>query len=1030
MSQQSYTLNTTSTFTQSSAYLGITKPQAVPVVNALDTSAQKDLYVSNGLYAPSSVPAGHFADARIPRFGRKVASSAYGPPPMIHNPLGALVPVTNTDSGSVASNFSTILSRGHATSTNQASNAPSSFLAQDPIEFFYYALSVIAATNAGGAAAGKAFLDSFVKGGITTWGPTTNASQALPNPPLAPDAGGSLAIGGGSWIYDQNALLGSASTGPDGGAVVGATSGALNTIILQNGNFNVASIANGGTGYVIVFATGNITFSNMHPTGTPPNVILISCGGDIISTAGAHPAFLATDWAIAATPGYIQVAGINSGSASYASSSPGFASPPTAVGGYLYYNGSASTSTYTIGSHDTSGLAGSICLVPSMNQYQVYQYADSYPWSVNKLMDTPATTSPPTTFHTIGGFSGSLNRYNMVASTALLVTPGSSSFLDILTNTFIRICVQFGVIPGLSSSSNVIDTSSTSTNLVLQAGCWYISTILGNTVDYETAVSFQTSAGQVPNFGVSVEYHDEDHEYITPDGTSATGWLQTYRAGDLVYAPIKAAAGFAQYMTLNLGGLFAPSVSDYVFQTAPYYIETTLIPNDCTVSLSLGTTATAIATSGGADPYTSITSTAIQSTYRNLSTTAVTAPSSGTNVYMSVAASNFVDYVPVNGTVTSVVSASSQFAVSNVDSGKIRIVNGGKATVGIVTLTCTPTPVSGVTMQPYANAAGIYPGIAGVENVTYVDSVGARFNIFNSASGTTNDYYILAGTSQTIGSFVYSYAVSGTTATLTKVTGGVVSSVGASPWTLLATAPSAVTVNLILTMGDTIMNNVRFFANNQTIENAPASYLNRTPFELDSYGDSASVVPIPGQPFYLGTVSGGDSTALSQAGVNPVPGQPGWYVTTWNTPNPNFIDEAAGIVIWGERDVIYTAGQTQAPISLANGTYINRAGNSVTVANGLVNIADLPIDIGFVSYNPVESQALAGLTFIIGAGQTYTSFPEASAALQLDTLDRISYTGVTLTAPIVNGKKQDTVSGSGSVLYRGNNGQSINIILP
>ena len=76
---------------------------------------------------------------------------------------------------------------------------------------------------------------------------------------------------------------------------------------------------------------------------------------------------------------------------------------------------------------------------------------------------------------------------------------------------------------------------------------------------------------------------------------------------------------------------------------------------------------------------------------------------------------------------------------------------------------------------------GIYPGIAGVENVTYVDSVGARFNIFNSASGTTNDYYILAGTSQTIGSFVYSYAVSGTTATLTKVTGGVVSSVGASP---------------------------------------------------------------------------------------------------------------------------------------------------------------------------------------------------------------------------------------------------------
>ena len=112
--------------------------------------------------------------------------------------------------------------------------------------------------------------------------------------------------------------------------------------------------------------------------------------------------------------------------------------------------------------------------------------------------------------------------------------------------------------------------------------------------------------------------------------------------------------------------------------------------------------------------------------------------------------------------------------------------------------TCTPTRVSGVTMKPYANAAGIDPGIAGVENVTYVHSVGARFNIFNSASGTTNDYYILAGTSQTIGSFVYSYAVSGTTATLTKVTGGVVSSVGASPWTLLATAPSAVTVNLIL----------------------------------------------------------------------------------------------------------------------------------------------------------------------------------------------------------------------------------------
>jgi hypothetical protein len=990
---QSYALTTTATLASSSAFKGQNNTNVV----ALDTATQKDLCLTNGFYAPSgALPAGHFAKAKFPRYGEQIASPAYAPPVMMTNPLGTLVPVT---AGGAAP--SSILSHGHATS-NVASTPTSSFLTQNVLDFFQNAVNVVSATGGaavGLAAAAQTFLNQLEANTATTWGP---AAGAIPN---------------GTFIYDAVTTLGSAVASPAVVAVGGAN-GAGGTYIFSYGNLNLTSIAATATAtdYVVIFCVGQINFTTLHAGVSGRQVLLVSIGanaGHCGITTGLT-AFTANDFAICAYPGSVTNIAATTNQTG------------TTPGGYIFVNGV--TATTNTNSYEPSGLStvGHPLLFPACRSFTQYAIADLHTY--DQVCYTPIPANMNFALFSTPGFAGGTTAYyNMTASTALIAAGISVDYLtDIVSNTFARICAQFGVVPGTALVPGLISA----TNLVLQAGCYYLSsTFFG--FNYVTRLSFQTATGQVPNLGVSTEYHNFK-AYFTPDASLSTAvWLQSYRVSDLVYAPIKNTVG-GRYMCLNAAGLVAPSTIDYVFPTVPYYIETVLVSQDCAVSLSTGVPVSnvVLATDGGVDAYTVTGSgtSAVQatSTYRSLGAT-VAQPASSTMVTLVVPDRNWLDYSPLNGEVTA--NASSTGVVSG---GKVRILNPNRQ-AGIITATLTvqPSSVAGETMQPFSNGADVIPiwfvGQVGLY-VTYKDASLVRFSIDSPLTSTSENYEIAAGSSVLIGSTLYTYAVASGVGTLSTVSGGISTAV-AGPWTF-GVAPATQTVFLVVVFGDTLLANSVYNTNTITDGSVPSVYFIRQYNVLNAYGDLVPILPptTAGQTFYLPNLTAPVITQLAQAGVNPVAGQPGYYTATVFHSEPQFFDTE--IALYGHRVLEYTAGQTKVAISLADGTYTNRAQASVIVLNGLIDVSALPLDVGYITFTAVQVQGGVGVSQSYTIGTDYPDFPTASVKLKLDQLDRIGYSGVTLTTTIVGGKKVDSYTGSGSATYQNKTGGTTTIIFP
>jgi hypothetical protein len=936
------------------------------------TANAGETYLLNGFFKPNtSIPSGLNAQARFPRFGEQCASPIYAPPVMVPVPLGTLVPVTNNTS------TKSIFSRGHATTTSG-----SGLITQNVLDFFNSVINnQVSPLNAGLATAALNFLNTVKQGTATTWGP----------------AAGNIAQG--SFVYDDNTTLGTAVAGPAGTAVLGGASGAGGTYIFCNGNFSVASISAVGvaTDYVVVLCTGAISFSNLHAGATLRNVLLLSCGS-APGVATGSSALASTDIVACAYPGQLN----NHGTISNVTAST--------AGGFIFFNG---TTTVTNASYDPHNLG---TLMPAVQSFTQYAFADLHTY--DQVADTP---EPTLGYASFTGFSGSTNFYGLTASTALLV---SGSLSDILNNLAARICVQFGVVPGSASNPGVLGD-----NISSQAGCNYLYSTFFN-VNYTTAIAFQTASGQTPNLGVSTEYHNFNG-YVVPDAVSTTAvWLQTYRAADQVYAPIKNANG-GRYFTLNAGGQIVIGTTDFTYPTTPYYVETTLIPADCTLSLSttFPVSDTVTAASGGADPYTTITDNGTadvvaSSTYRTVSAPA-TAPVGATKVTLVVPNVSYVDYSPYNGDVTS---------DGNVN-GKVRIFNNSRqANIVTATVTCQPSAVTGDTFDPFFNGSDIiptYPIPGAGEFVTYKDATKVRFSIASSVSGASENYTINAGASVLIGSYLYTYTVSGSTGTLSKISGGVSTTVGTYALGSITPTPAPVTVFLTIIFGDTIMNNTNYNVNSITDGSVPATYFVRTVSSVEAYGDVIQAVSTPGSPYYFPNLTQATITQLSQAGVNPVAGQPGYYEVTVLNREPLFCDTE--VVIYGTRISYYNPNQTQVAVQLADGTYTNRAGDTVTVLNGLANVADLPIDIGYVSFIAQQAPAgsssgLTSQTYTVGVGKDYANFGAADTALGLSELLRLSYTGNLTVTSNPDGTRKDNFSGAGQIVYQTGTGGTITII--
>ena len=781
--------------------------------------------------------------------------------------------------------------------------------------------------------------------------------------------------------------------------------GAGGTFIFCNGNFSVASVSAVGvaTDYVVVFCTGAVTFSNLHAGATARNVLIISCGSAPGVVTGSS-ALASTDLVACAYPG-----SLNNDSAitNVVASTPG---------GFIFFNG---TTTVANASYDPHGLG---TLMPAVQNFTQYAYGDLHTY--DQIADTPVSTVGYATF--VAPTFATTNFYDLKASTALLI---ASSLSDFLNNLAARICVQFGVVPGVSGTPGLL-----SSNLTLQEGCYYLASTFFN-VNYTTAIAFQTATSQTPNLGVSTEYHNFNG-YIIPDATLTTAvWLQTYRAGDQVYAPIKNANG-GRYFTLNAGGQIVIGTTDFTYPTTPYYIETTLIPADCTVSLSNTFSSNGVVappSAGGADPYTQEVG-FVTSTYRVIQSAGHIAG----QITVVVPNQSYIDYVPLNGDVTAIGSFEDAVNIGvSLVNGRLRVINGSrKALVEQIAITCQPSAVSGETIDPYFNGADIiptYPIPGAGEFVTYKDANKVRFSIASPVTGASENYTINAGSSLLIGTYLYTYTVSGSVGTLSKISGGVSANVGTSPWTFGA-SPATVTVFLVVVFGDTIMNNTNYNVNSVIDGSVPSTYFVRQVSAVQAYGDVIQATAhTDGSPYYFPNLTAATITQLAQAGVNPVPGQPGYYAPTRLDREPLFADTE--VVIYGTRISYYNPNQTQVSVELADGTYTNRAGNTVTVSGGLANVADLPIDVGYVSFIAQQAPAgssgsLSNQTYTVGTGMDYATFALARDALGLNTLVRRGYTGVTLSLSAdVNGGVVDNFTGTGQVVYESSTGGTITIVI-
>ncbi len=1012
---QNYTLSTTTALTSSSAYLGQSGKSAVV---ALDSATQQDDYVVNGYIQPSTWPTaptftntGHKSYGRFPRHGQKVASSFYAPPVMIYQPLGSNVLTSvNTQSSTKPA---TIWSKGHAVN-NQ------SFYVQDVLSYFRNAVSKV--TDSGLASSANAFLTEIENGNLQVYGSDSSVTP-------------------GDFLYDTNTYDTNAKNLNTTAASIGTTPNAVGSNVTRIFSFgdigdsnNNPTILNGlgATDYVIIFCVGQVYINTVGTwntsIGNTRKILVVATGVIQIggTTTANHFLFGSTN---NLPGGYSIVTGDVNGNVS-ASGSGGYA---------LVTNGTGYQ--YTYDPNDTGSTFPGV--VPFVSNNGVYVYGNMNWYDL--LADNKDT------------FSTSVNgQYTTNAQTAfynVTTSMSSTDFDDVASNILARLCCQYGV----GTQANDGDLADGWTNY---SGCYHLLTTFFG-VDYDTALSFQISSGQVPNFGVSTEYHDFN-AYWTPDGTTSTAWLQTYRVADQIYAPIKGAgtAGLFKYMTLTdlVNLFFGPSTADFVFPTSfPYYIETTEITADCTVSLSnFSGNTMASGTVGGMDPYTvtgsGTAAFSAVSTYRQLKA-AGTAPGTAVLTKAVVPNYSYLNWAPFNGDVVAVDPSfgNAVNGIATIDRWPNRF-----GSVLSFQLICRPSAVATDTMSIDYNAGSVVPAPSTVELVTFKCLQYVRFSLITNAN--TGVFIVLAGASNsiTIGSAQYTYTVSGSVGTLNKVSSGTLTQVG--QWTF-GVQPSDVIVWLTVTFGDTLMVTTVYEQANTSpaagSASQPQNYFERVaPDTVDSY--QSQINYSAGSQMYLPALSSDTATQLNQLGVYQVPGEPGIYVDYVFHPEAYFFNE---VVIQGRRASTYSGNpaQTTVAISLADGTYQNLAGQTVTVgsgtytdafgntqtvASGNILASSLPLSFGNITYVAVAvpSQTSPGslVSELITIGSTqYPDFTTANKNLGLQFLNRGAIDGLKLTVDIddntglkIDSYKLATAGTGGTVYYADGEGNEYKIVFP
>lgn len=943
---QNYTLGTTATLAQSSAFQGISGQSTVL---ATDTAIQQDNYAINGYVKPTSVPtfanAGHNAVGRIPRYGQKVASPHYAPPSIpVFQPFGSKVPVSVNLTTNL---YADITSKGHA-------NSLGAFYIQDTMSYFRDAVSKVQATDPTLAASATAFLNSVEAGNETTYGPIYPTN-----------------ITSGDVIYDvQSSIPSSTNLTTPSLLQIGTAAGI--TRIFSYGDVNVASVAvdNTPTDYVIMFVVGNVVFASSPWNGiaNPRKTLIVATGTIVCSGNGS---FNAQNYAFAGVSLTIN-------------GNP--AITPLANGYYVSANGTSTSNANHLDPYATSANA------PGVVPYAASAYG-SLRW-FDLVCDTPTSFPSSVSSAPLPPFAGTKTYYDLLPSTA------NTDWSDAATNILARMCCQQGVAP----------VSSLSSSIALNAGVYYASTSFFG-VEYTTPIVFQTAASQVPNFGVSTEYHDVD-DYFNPDASTTASWLQTYRVADQLYAPMKTAGQTSfRYMTLNganrLDAFIAPSTTDYVFETVPYYIETTEITADCSVSLSnFSGNTMASGTVGGQDPYTvvdsGLTTFSATSTYRLL-VASQTAPIGAILASATMPNKSYLKWAPFDGEVVSSSVGTVVDGSLTIDQWPMR-----KATIVQATLTCQPSSVSGETMNVAFNGGAVVQAPSTVEFILFKSLQKVRFSLITDAASEV--YTIDAGSSQLIGTSEYSYSVSGAVGTLSKVSGGIQTQVG--QWTFGA-VPATVQVFLTVIFGDTLLANTVFNANTITDGSVPNNYIIRSQTEADVY--ATRLVQPAGSLLYLPGLSSATKTSLLQLGVMQVAGMPDTWQDVVFHQEASFFPEVA---INGRRVATYSgSSSTLVAIGLADGTYTNDADQTVTVSGGTIAASSLPLTVGYITYTAVQLSSTSNVPQVLTLGTDYPNFAAADAALGLSKMQHGLHPGLTYAPTTNNGVKVDAWKGTGSVYY-------------
>jgi len=774
--------------------------------------------------------------------------------------------------------------------------------------------------------------------------------------------------------------------GPTGGAAVVPGNHIYDAVTIAAGHTDLTASASaiGGAGVTALFSNGNVAVTNVVASDVTTDYVIIFCVGNISFSAAAWITAGKLRKILLVATGTITVLGVHAAPHySYSAVSVSVAGVVTSVAGGSNYVGlNAAVATQYL--YDPNTLSVTI---PGVVLHAAGSYADLHTFDLVKNNAALAVA-----------FGGTSAFYNMTA------TDVSTVWLTAATNMLYRLCCQHQVVP-----QTVLPADS----VVLQAGCYYLLTTFFAT-NYTTALSFAKTATHVPNFGASTEYSNFS-AYFRPDATLATAvWAQTYRVADLVYAPLSA----GRYLSCNALGMTSPSTVDFALPTLPYFIETTEITANCPLSLSSTFPAndTILATDGGMDTYTvhnnaTANVTAI-SAYRALKAPVATTLTAPTAVTINVPNKSWVDYSPFNG---EVLSADAGLEVID---GRVRLLNGVRQ-AGVMTanLVCTPSAVALEVFNPFFNGAATVPST--VEFVTFKSLAKVRFNLI--LSGVSENYTLDAGNSVLIGANNYTYTVAGAVGTLKKVSGGVSTTVGA--WTFGA-VPAVVNVFLTIVFGDTVMKATTFTTNTVLDNSVPATYFTRNLATADAVYTQVSQPA--GTLLYLPGISDPTALGLVEWGVEPVTNMPDfWQASVFHNEARAFPE----VVVNGRRESAYVEGQTKVAISLADGTYVNDAAVSVVVADGLANVADLPLTKGFITYVAVKVPNNSGMQ-VYTIGIDFATFDLAADALKLNTLQRGKHSGVVVDTKSVDLKKKDVITGCGFVNYDDNEGGTIRIVFP